>query len=191
MERSEGNRRRFNAITTFRINRLMNDIILETSTIHQLKSTINVFFDTPRDQKSRQVIVSNRIFIPYTQDNQLLVKANTRTKQNTYTTSILFSDVQFVDEGDKFAIPVQTKNDKYFILPIKRRESDVLVSCTCLDFYYMFATWNQKDTSLYGDAPEPYIKKTDRPFRNPSKVPGVCKHILRLSDELISQRFLK
>lgn len=163
----------------------------ETSTIHQLKSTVNVFFDTPRDEKSRQVQVSNRIYIPYVDDSQLLVRANTKTNQKTYMTSILFDDVKFVNENRKYAIPILTKNNKLFIMPIKRRKSDVLVSCTCLDFYYMFSVWNHRNNSLYGDAPEPYIKKTNRPLRNPERVPGVCKHILRLSDVLIQERILK
>jgi hypothetical protein len=163
----------------------------ETSTIHQLKSTVNVFFDTPRDQKSRQVQVMNKVYVPFIEDSQLLIKANTKTTGNTYTTSILFNDVKFVEPDTRFAIEILTKGDKLYILPIKRRESDVLVSCTCLDFYYMFSVWNHKDTSLYGDAPEPYIKKTDSPLRNPRRVPGVCKHILRLSDILIQERVLK
>jgi hypothetical protein len=169
----------------------MENIITETSTIHQLKSTVNVFFDTPRDQNSRLVEVFNLSFIPYVDDNQLLVKANTRSKTNTYKTSILFNDVKYVKKDTRYAVEFLANNDKYYIYPIKKNRSDVLVSCTCLDFYYMFSVWNQKDLSLYGEPPEPYIKKTNRPLRNPDKQPGVCKHILRLSDEIIGKRILK
>lgn len=173
------------------INKHMENLITETSTIHQLKSTVNVFFDTPRDQKSRQVIVDHLTFVPYLDDNQLLVRANTRTKTNKYNTAILFNDVKFVEENTPHAVPIMANNDKYYIYSIKKNQSDVLVSCTCLDFYYMFSVWNQKDTSLLGDPPEPYIKKTDRPLRNPQRQPGVCKHILRLSDEIIGKGILK
>lgn len=173
------------------INTYMENIITETSTIHQLKSTVNVFFDTPRDQKSRQVIVDHLAFIPYTEDQQLLVRANTRTKTNKYSTSILFDDVKYVEKETPRAIEILANNDKYYILPIQKNRSDVLVACTCLDFYYMFSVWNQKDMSLFGDPPEPYIKKTDRPLRNPQRQPGVCKHILRLSDEVIGKGILR
>jgi hypothetical protein len=169
----------------------MENIITETSTIHQLKSTVNVFFDTPREKNSRQVEVFNLFFIPYVDNKQLLVKANTRSNNNTYKTSILFNDVKYVKKDTRYAVEILANNDKYYIYSIKKNKSDVLVSCTCLDFYYTFSIWNQKDFSLFGDPPKPYIKKTNRPLRNPYKQPGVCKHILRLSDELIGKGILK
>lgn len=167
------------------------EILTEKSTIHQLKNTVNVFFDTPRDQKSRQVFVDHLAFIPYVEDKRLLVRGNTRTKINKYSTSILFDNVVFLEKGDPSGVEIKTINDKYYIKPIMKGRTKVLVSCTCLDFYYMFSVWNQKDDSLFGDPPEPYIKKTDRELRNPQRKPGVCKHILRLSDEIIGKRVLR
>ena len=178
----------------------MNEILLETSTIRKLKTNVSIFFDTPRDKSSRQVVVSNLTYVPYVEDSQLMVKANTKSKNTVYSTVILLDDVKFVDEqarfaktigNNAFAVTIKSGNDKYYILPVKQTTSSVLVSCTCLDFYYMFSVWNQKDMSLHGDPPEPYIKKTDRPVRNPQRVSGACKHILRLSDTLIGDGILK
>jgi hypothetical protein len=169
----------------------MENILIEKSTIHYLKANTNLLFDTPRDQKSRQVLVDNLTYIPYVEDKKLLVTANTRTKLNKYKTSIMFDRVTYVEQDNRWKVEIKTRNDVFYIYSIKRNRWPVSVSCTCLDFYYMFSVWNQKDDSLFGDPPEPYIKKTDRPLRNPTREPGVCKHILRLSDELIGAGVLK
>jgi len=171
----------------------MNEIILEKSTIHGLKSNTNVFFDTPRDEKSRQVVVSDIKYIEVVNNKELQVRAKTRTKSNTYDTSIVFTNVTFLEKDDKRSkTQVFGANGQYYYLvPIKKNITDVKVACTCLDFYYMFSIWNHRDGSLDGDAPKPYIKTTDRPLRNPQRVEGICKHILRLSDELIRVGILK
>jgi hypothetical protein len=54
----------------------------------------------------------------------------------------------------------------------------VKVSCTCQDFYWRFAPWNDENGCLHGAPPEPYEKKTDRKPVNPDHIPGLCKHLL-------------
>jgi hypothetical protein len=49
-----------------------------------------------------------------------------------------------------------------------------------MDFYWRFATWNNRDDALIGNPPPRYRKKTDRPPVNPQKVSGACKHIMKL-----------
>ncbi len=170
----------------------MNELLQET-TIHQLKSTVNVFFDTPRSESSRQVIVTDIKYIQIVNKAELEVKAKTRSKTNTYDTSIVFTDVKFLEKDDKrFKTQIFGVDGAYhYMVPIKKNLSEVRVSCSCLDFYYMFSVWNHKQGSLDGDAPKPYIKTTNRPLRNPQKVDGMCKHLIRLSDECIRVGILK
>lgn len=170
----------------------MNELLQE-STIHQLKSTVNVFFDTPRTEKSRQVTVSDVKYIEIINKAELEVKAKTRTKTNTYDTTIIFTGVKFLEKDDKRSKTQVFGSDGvyHYMVPIKKNQSEVRVSCSCLDFYYMFSVWNHKQGSLDGDAPKPYIKTTDRPLRNPQKVDGMCKHIIRLSDECSRVGILK
>jgi hypothetical protein len=60
-----------------------------------------------------------------------------------------------------------------------------------MDFYWRFAMYNDKDDSLLGKPPAPYVKKTDREPQNPKQVPGVCKHITALADKLRLERVLR
>ena len=55
---------------------------------------------------------------------------------------------------------------------------DGVVEANCADFFFTFAWYNYHNAHcLYGPAPRPYQKKTNRPPRNPQGIPGVCKHI--------------
>lgn len=69
--------------------------------------------------------------------------------------------------------------------------SDVKVRCTCEDFRWRFASYNHSDNSLQGDPPEAYAKKTDRPSVNPGNTPGVCKHLIKLKNELDREDFFR
>lgn len=163
----------------------MEKLITEAS-LKTLKMKTDSLFDTPRSESSRQVTVSNLKFVNIVSENTLRVTCNTKSKDTTYDTAILFSDVEFVDQEDQQR---KTKiftadGQEVFLLPISKNDSDIQVSCTCLDFYFMFSVWNHRDNSLLGQPPKPYLKRTDRAPRNPTKAPGVCKHIIRLSDEL-------
>lgn len=166
-------------------------LILETSTVGQLTSNTDVFFDAPRKQNASKVQLSNIQFIPAVADGVLIVKAETRSTDKTYETSIQFDNVLYVDAGTQYSIPVETVNGTLHIMPLRANRNDVKVRCTCLDFYWRFALYNAKDKSLIGKQPEPYVKKTDRPPVNPDQVPGVCKHIIKLADHLKLSKVLK
>lgn len=166
--------------------------LMETSTIGQLRSTSKVFFDTPREQFSKRVQVTDVQFVPAVSDGTLTVKAKTRTDNHSYDTSITFEKVKYVNEGRNYAVPfTAVDGQEYLIMPLRKMREYVKVRCTCMDFYWRFATWNHKNKSLMGAPPDPYIKKTNRPPVNPDKVPGACKHIMRLADEISKQQILK
>jgi hypothetical protein len=118
--------------------------------------------------------------IPYINSNTLQVEAVASSAGKKYDPVILFSGVVFedTDEGDNITF-VGSDNDEYHISPIRLAENTVKVSCTCLDFRWRFALWNNKDGSLLGPPPGPYKKKTNRPPVNPKRVPGVCKHLMK------------
>lgn len=63
-------------------------------------------------------------------------------------------------------------------------ERDVKVSCNCKDFYWRFAYWNAENDTLLGPRPRPYTKLTNRPPVNPTKTPGICKHIIAVKNHL-------
>ena len=164
----------------------------ETSTMNQLSSSTRVFFDTGRNLRSARVQIPDVELIPAVENGILLAKAHTRTNNGSYESQIQISDVRYVDEGTQHAISFVGPDDAtYWIVPARNRQEDVKVSCTCLDFYWRFATWNYQNGSLLGPPPPPYVKKTDRAPVNPDKVAGVCKHLLSLGKRLKEENILK
>lgn len=167
-------------------------IELDESTTNQLISNTKVMFDTPRDSNSTPVQITALQFIPMVQDSKIKVVCKTRSKSSTYSTTMEFKNVRYVDEGTPHSVSFTAPDGSdYHIMPVRKSVEDTKVRCTCLDFYFMFSVWNHKDDSLHGDAPEPYVKKTDSPPRNPERVPGTCKHIIKLEKVLTGQRILK
>lgn len=167
-------------------------LLLEKMSMNQLSSNTDVFFTTPRKQNSVRVQVTNIQFIPALESKTLLVKAKTRSGVSQYDTRILFENVQYVEFGALNSVEILgVDGNKYYIKSLKKSQSDIKVGCTCPDFYYMFSVWNDNAESLEGPSPEPYVKKTDSPPRNPERVPGVCKHLLKLGDVCANRKILK
>jgi hypothetical protein len=149
--------------------------------------------DSPRDQNANKVQIQEVNLIPSLQNKTLTAKARTRTSDKFYETIIVFSGVQYFDEGGHGRQEIQvTDGSTYFIDPIRPYKSNVKVRCTCLDFYFRFSVWDQRDDALTGEPPEPYQRKTDSyPPVNPSKVSGLCKHIIKLTNYLKQQRIIR
>ena len=166
-------------------------VLLETPYGVLLGNTLNNF-PSPRKQDASRVQVSKTVIIPSYDDESLTIKAVTRTKNKKYKTNIIFDDVEFLDDKKPAAaVVIGPDGDEYYFKKIPLNRSDVKVSCTCLDFYYRFAVWNYADDSLIGNPPPPYVKVTDSPPQNPRHLPGVCKHIIKVMDKLMSQRMFK
>jgi hypothetical protein len=105
-------------------------------------------------------------------------------------------EVVYLDEEDarlsNQAVTFDSQDGQaYTIEPVQYRGTDVQVSCNCLDFYYRFSAWNHGDGSLLGDPPPPYVKKTDSEPVNPNEVPGLCKHLMALTNELKRERIIR
>lgn len=178
-------------ITRFSLNEA--GILNETEYGVLLGNTLHNFV-LNRKQGSTKVQVVRTIFLPSVDNDTLEVRATTNTKQQRYRTSMMFDEIEYVDEPSNTAVEIMgTDGRKYYLKRIPLNNVDVKVKCTCLDFYYRFAVWNSGDESLIGKPPPPYIRKpgSTRPRVNPSKVPGVCKHIIKLTDKLIGQRLFK
>ncbi len=166
-------------------------ILNETEYGVLLGNTLSNFVHN-RQQASSKVQVKKTIFIPSYDNESLEVRATTNTENNRYRTAMLFDDVEFLDEKTpNCATIIGSDSREYYLNRIPLNQIDVKVKCGCLDFYYRFAVWNHGDDSLIGNPPPPYIKKTNRPPVNPNKVPGVCKHIIKLTQQLMSQRLFR
>jgi hypothetical protein len=123
----------------------------------------------------------------------LIVKSTVKSDSgNTYSPTIQFDDVQYEKEDLPTNVTFKgADKEEYHIQKINLRMKNAKVNCNCLDFYWRFGSHNARVNSLLGDPPQNYVKKTDRPPVNKNRTPGVCKHILRLVDELKRTRLVQ
>lgn len=168
---------------------MKNKVLLEDSFERLYSNTVQGFPQTDRDAASARIQVTTTAYIPAT--NSLEVRAKSKGDGPQYDTVTFFDNVSYVDEDDIDGITFMAPdNTEYTIKRIPKTEN-VRVYCTCLDFYYRFAVWNDKADSLYGNVPAPYVKKTNRAPQNPRKLPGLCKHLLKMFDYLEKEKIIK
>ncbi len=125
-------------------------------------------------------------------NGQLKVQATVVNGPNQYDSTIMFHDVIYEDSDRPDNITfVGADKKEYHVTPINLQQNNAEVRCTCLDFYFTFSKWNQNDKSLYGEPPAPYTPKTNRASRNPTQKPGMCKHLLKVIQELKNERLVR
>ncbi len=177
----------------------MNDIIVplhflvETPLASLYNNTLSGF-DTPRKQTAGRVQINKYTYIAAPRINALGVGGVSRSSAKQYETKMYFENVNYLGEGDDQAGAFSFKTpdgQEYIIETLQYGNHDVKVSCTCLDFFYRFASWNHSDGSLFGKPPPPYQKKTDKPSVNPDGTPGLCKHLIALTDKLRQDGLLR
>lgn len=108
-----------------------------------------------------------------------------------YKTVVIFDELTYQKERDA-THPLRLELFPGIFLYCQRpsiSKNTVRVRCLCADwiFFYFWATKERGATA--GKDFKPYVKKTDSPYRNPS-TPGLCKHLIRLSEYLSSNGFL-
>ena len=138
-----------------------------------------------------RVKMDNLTFIPMASNNMLKIGSNTTSNNgHDYWTTVVIDNVTYIgDEDDVFNAFTFTGNDgtEYKVNKIPRN-ANVKVNCSCLDFYYRFAVWDDRHKALDGSPPPPYIRKTQtRPEVNPMHSPGMCKHVISLMGNLRTQ----
>jgi hypothetical protein len=165
----------------------------EDSTVPQLRQNIEQNFDTNKRQHATGTVSIQGVqFVPFQPEQQMKVLSQTRSNGHNYNTACQFSNVAFQEAPSAQTVTVMGKDGaQHNIVPVVLNTSNVQVSCTCLDFHYRFSAWNATDDSLAGQPPGLYRKTTNRPPVNPSRVPGMCKHIIKLVDHLRRLRVVR
>lgn len=159
------------------------DQCLIEATLQQLQGGTDSAF--PNRNEIASVRIVQKRYLRYG-DSQLMIKAVCNGETDQYQTSILFEGVQFTGPQD----PEAVRLDRLYIKPLTSQMS-VKVMCTCPDFGWTFSWHNANNKSLIGNPPPPYKSSGQRPRRNPSKTPGLCKHLVRLHDDLQAEQFIQ
>lgn len=161
------------------------------------RSTIAAF---PKTRKRQHVVHPVQImqteFTPYIGTRNLLVRgrAKSGTYNNVYYKPMLFfNEIQFEEEDTPQNVSIKASDgNDHFMQPIDLSDNIVRVRCDCLDFYHRFAPWDFSNDDLYGPKAKPYVRKTNtHPPANPTRSPGVCKHVMKLVLTLRNARMLK
>lgn len=164
----------------------------ETTFLKLYKSTLSAFPNTNFRQHVIDVIeVKDLKFIPYIGLNTLFIKSITENteKHTKYKTLALIKDINYKDFKKSTKIFDEYGKQHNFEKP-KIKVNDVLIRCSCDDFMWRFHQYNSKDKSLYGRKKENY--KSKGLFEaNPSKSPGMCKHLMKLFENLIKKKIIE
>lgn len=159
----------------------------EQSTYNNLYTDIQQGFPETRARQyaTQTIAIQNIKYVPVTRG--LNVQATVRSNQREYDPQIQFLGVKFLPAATATSTTIMgSDGEERHIEPIDLARSNVKVRCNCLDFYFRFASWNYSDQSLWGRKPPLYRKVpgSNRPPVNPMRVPGVCKHIVRVVEHL-------
>ena len=166
---------------------LDESLLLETS-LNQLIQSTDAGFDTDRRLSATDTTsVVNIDLVPAR--GKLTAKAAVRGSENkVYQVLIQFQTVKYTPPANTDRVTFVAQEQTYAISPIDVGNTNVKVRCQCLDFRFRFAMINSADGSLFGNRPPIYrpVPGSNRGSANPSKTPGICKHIKTLMDELES-----
>lgn len=176
----------FMELKLIRGKRILQQLIQEASYGTLDKNTRTKMPPTDRREHiSNKQNVQNITLIPALPSKVLKIEAKIKGETNSYDIVIQFDNVVFEKIETTKNIEIKGIDNKpYFIKPIALAVNNAKVFCSCLDFKWRFSLWNLRNNSLYGQAPQNYVKKSDRPPVNPLKVPGVCKHLIKTVETL-------
>lgn len=168
------------------MNQLPEDHLLLETSLNQLIQKTDSGFDSDRRLNATDTTsVVDVTLLP--QKGTLMAKAKVRGSQNkVYDTYIQFQGITYNPPSTQDRVTFVSNEQTYAIVPIDVGNNNVKVRCTCLDFRFRFAMINSADGSLYGPRPPIYrpVPGSEHGAANPAKVPGICKHIKTLMDEL-------
>lgn len=158
-------------------------LYVNESTLPELyDSTVKAFPQTTLRQHATQpIVIKNLHWTAFQGMKTLFVKGLAQNEDREYSPIILFKGVNYKTGGVKLAA---SNGKEYEFAPISLDESDILVRCNCPDFHWRFNFCNHLDKSLYGRKRAKYESMGERGPVNPMKMPGMCKHCLKLSEVL-------
>lgn len=175
-----------------RINRLVNNWTAKTL----FRSTVK--FKKWRKNYSKSGKITAHQPIPFRGTGSILFtqlhKGVTQAPDN-HKVVIMFSGLKFSDKSFRNCLQVEYKGSTYYIEKPKLSKTTIRVRCSCKDFYFCFSLWDYQTRCIVGPKPKKYTRKTPappvgRPYRNPKKFPGLCKHVFNALEYLKSKGYV-
>lgn len=149
----------------------LND--LYTSTVSAFPAT------TLRQHAIDPIKIAGLSVIPFKGMNSVYFKGIAQNENREYRPIILFKEVKF-DHSNSIHV-VADDGMTYHFKQLSPRENNIIVRCDCKDFHWRFQHYNHLDSSLYGRDRKKY--EGNYPA-NPKELPGMCKHLIKMSHAL-------
>jgi hypothetical protein len=171
-------------------------VLSEDATIPFLRQEIERGFpDTKKRQHATNEVRIQRLqYTPILQRDILKINSTTNSNNgNTHTQVIEIRGVNFQPPNSgKTTSITDVSGEEQAITPAALNTSNVGVFCDCEDYQKRFANLNIRNNCHVGPPPQNYVRKTTtRPPVNPMNVPGMCKHVIAITDDLKRLRILK
>mgnify|MGYP000029406321 FL=1 len=148
-------------------------------------SAVAAFPNTTKRQHATQPVRIVQIgWTPYLGLKTLFVKGLAQNEGREYNSLILFKKVSYKDSNGPGIVELNTETGKVFLERLSFDANDVVVRCNCPDFYWRFNYYNHLDKSLYGRKRAKYEAQHNPGSANPQEMPGMCKHLMKLSKAL-------
>jgi hypothetical protein len=169
----------------------MYSMWIESSLNELYTSSIKNFPKTGRRQNSTDTIrIEHLDWVPFLGVNTLFVKATVKNEGKKHESIMLFKGIKYKMKEGKGIVPLMASDGrKVFIEQISSQNDDVLVRCSCGDFFYRFNFYNSLDGSLFGRKRKKY-EGQGLWEANPNKAPGICKHLIKMSKVLRESNLL-
>lgn len=154
----------------------------ESTLLGLYKNSIKAFPGTTKRQNSTDTVrIEHLEWIPFEGIRTLFVKSTANNEGRKNESIMLFKDVKYHLKQQKGSIPISASNGKIVHIDrISESKNDVLVRCTCGDFFWRFNYYNSTDKSLFGRKRGKYDGQ-DLWEANPQKLPGLCKHLMKMA----------
>lgn len=160
----------------------------ESSLTHLYDNTVRAFPHTKKRQYATQPLEIVEVrFTPYLGVKTLYVKGLVRNENQHYDSIILFKAVEYKERAP---VHIRGVEGKVYHLEPLTFEHDVLVRCNCGDHYWRFRHYNYLDRSLFGRDRKKYEAIHAPGSANPLKLPGLCKHLIKLAEVLHNSNIL-
>jgi len=152
-----------------------------------LESTLDDLYSSavrayPRTTLRQHAIDPIRItrlnWTPYLGMRTLYLRGLAQNEGRFYNPTILFKGVAY---GRGIPI-IASDGRRYLVERLSAEANDTLLRCDCPDFRWRFKYYNYLDKSLYGPKGKKY--EGTGPPANPRELPGMCKHLIKMSHAL-------
>ena len=165
-------------------------IFVESSLDDLFRSTVLAYPKTQLRQYATDTInITNITFRPFLGMRTLFVKALAQNEGKEYSPIIVFKNVQYHQNEEPNLIKITEDGSEHFFEPLSMN-TDVILRCNCKDFYWRMNYYDHVDHSLHGRKRAAYEALTRPGTANPHEMPGMCKHLIKLSDTIRNSKII-